>query len=67
MIKGKAMWESLAQAFCLMLVLEGIIPFLYPRRWRQLVVTLATINDRQMRLLGLGSMLIGVTALYLIH
>ena len=31
------MWEELGKAFCLMLVLEGIIPFLYPTRWRHLV------------------------------
>jgi hypothetical protein len=61
------MWESLAQAFCLMLILEGIMPFLYPSRWRQLVATLALVSDRQMRTLGLVSMLIGVAALYLVH
>lgn len=61
------MWESLAQAFCLMLVLEGIVPFLYPNRWRRVVISLATISDQQMRLIGLSSMLIGVVALYLLH
>ncbi len=60
------MWQQFAQAVCLMLVLEGILPFLYPGRWRQLVVTLATVSDRQLRLMGLVSMMIGVTALFLI-
>jgi len=31
------MWEALLTAFALMLVLEGIIPFLYPAKWRNLV------------------------------
>lgn len=60
------MWEDLAKAFCLMLVIEGIIPFLNPGRWRALVSTLATVNDRQLRTMGLISMLLGAGLLYLI-
>lgn len=59
------MWEELGKAFCLMLVLEGIIPFLYPARWRQLVASLALISDRQLRTMGFVSMAIGVGLLYL--
>jgi len=59
------MWEELGKAFCLMLVLEGVIPFLYPARWRQLVASLALISDRQLRTMGFVSMLIGVGLLYL--
>ena len=61
------MWESLLRAFCLMLVLEGIMPFLYPRRWRQLVATLANVEDRSLRLMGLVTMLVGLGLLYLLH
>jgi uncharacterized protein YjeT (DUF2065 family) len=60
------MWEELGKAFCLMLVLEGIIPFLYPTRWRNLVVQLAVISDRQLRIMGLVSMMIGVGLLYIL-
>ena len=61
------MWYGLGVAVCLVLVIEGVIPFLYPRRWKELVAMLATIDDRSMRLMGLGSMLIGTTLLYLIN
>lgn len=61
------MWHELAIAFCLMLVLEGIIPFLYPARWRSLVAALATIDDRSLRLAGLASMIAGTVLLYLIN
>jgi uncharacterized protein YjeT (DUF2065 family) len=61
------MWYDLGVAVCLVLVIEGVIPFLYPRRWKELVAMLATIDDRSMRLMGLGSMLIGTTLLYLIN
>lgn len=59
------MWEELGKAFCLMLVLEGIIPFLNPGRWRRLVVTMARVSDRQLRMMGLASMLVGAGLLYL--
>lgn len=58
------MWQELGIAFCLLLVLEGILPFLSPRRWREAVVGLAQLEDRQLRLIGLGSMLLGTGLLY---
>ncbi|HCH32129.1 MAG: DUF2065 domain-containing protein [Oceanospirillaceae bacterium] len=61
------MIQHLLVAFCLMLILEGILPFLYPQRWRKLVVQLAQISDRHMRLLGLASMLLGLGLLLLVR
>ena len=60
-------WRELAIGFCLMLVIEGIIPFLYPARWRAAVRLLATVDDRTLRGVGLASMLIGTALLYIIH
>ncbi|MCH8174337.1 MAG: DUF2065 domain-containing protein [Proteobacteria bacterium] len=61
------MWHELAVAFCLMLVIEGIIPFVNPGRWRQLLKMLDQIDDRTMRMIGLGSMLTGTALLYFIN
>ncbi len=61
------MWEELGKAFCLLLVLEGILPFLYPQRWRLMVASLARVSDQQLRVTGLLSMLAGAGLLYLIH
>ena len=61
------MWETLLAAVALMLVLEGIIPFLYPNKWRNMVAMLAQISDRQLRIMGLVSMLIGVALLYAVR
>jgi len=58
--------ETLLKAFCLMLVLEGIIPFLYPSRWRKLIAMLAQVSDHQLRVMGLVSMLLGVGLLFLV-
>lgn len=61
------MWLDLARAFCLMLVLEGVMPFLAPSRWRNMAGLLAQIDDRNMRMMGLVSMLLGAGALYFIN
>jgi uncharacterized protein len=61
------MWQEIGIAFSLMLVIEGIIPFLYPGRWRKLVATLAEISDSSLRLIGLGSMITGIALLYFIN
>jgi uncharacterized protein len=61
------MWGELAVAFSLVLVIEGIFPFLYPARWRSMAQALAEVDDRTMRLVGLGSMLAGTLLLYVVH
>ncbi|MEH6469402.1 MAG: DUF2065 domain-containing protein [Porticoccus sp.] len=61
------MWVDLARAFCLMLVLEGIMPFLSPGRWRNMASLLAQVDDSSMRKMGLASMLLGAGALYFIN
>lgn len=60
-------WRELAIAFCLMLVLEGIVPFLYPQRWRLMVTKLAVTDDKMLRIFGLISMLVGTAVLYMIQ
>ncbi len=60
------MWQDIGIALCLVLVIEGIVPFLYPRRWRSLAMSLAEIDDRTMRIAGLVSMVLGTLLLYLI-
>lgn len=61
------MWHELAIAFCLLLVLEGLLPFAAPRQWRAMLATVSQADDRQLRLTGLASMLTGVILLYLIN
>lgn len=61
------MLRELAIAFCLMLVIEGIMPFIAPGRWRKMLAMLNEIDDNTMRFIGLGSMLAGTALLYLIN
>jgi uncharacterized protein YjeT (DUF2065 family) len=57
--------SSLLAAFALMLVLEGILPFLMPGIWRETFRRLTEMTDGQIRFVGLSSMLAGVLLLYL--
>ena len=61
------MWHDVGIALCLVLVIEGILPFLYPGRWREMVMMLSEIDDKTMRIAGLASMLLGTGLLYLIN
>lgn len=59
-------WLDLAKALCLMMVLEGVMPFLSPGRWRYMAALLAQVDDKTMRLVGLISMVLGAGILFLI-
>ena len=61
------MWHEMAVAFCLMLVVEGIIPFVSPGRWRKMLLMLDQVDDNTMRMIGLGSMLTGTVLLLIIN
>ena len=60
-------WHDLEIAFCLVLVIEGIIPFLSPVKWRTTVRSILDLSDSTIRLVGLGSMIAGTLLLYLIN
>ncbi|HWQ37645.1 MAG TPA: DUF2065 domain-containing protein [Burkholderiales bacterium] len=58
-------WGSLLTAVGLMLVLEGILPFLSPRGWRETFRRLTEMTDGQVRFIGLSSMIAGLLLLLL--
>jgi uncharacterized protein len=57
------MTDLLLGAFALMLVLEGLLPFLSPATWRQVFERATRLSDGQIRFIGLSSMLIGLALL----
>lgn len=61
------MWQSLAVALCLVLVLEGLMPFLAPSLWKRWLSEVGQLSDRQLRVAGLLCMLTGTLCLYLIR
>jgi uncharacterized protein len=56
--------EVLFAGFALMLVIEGILPFLSPRLWRETFKALIEMKDGQIRFAGLVSMLVGLSLLW---
>ncbi len=57
------MADLLLGALALMLVLEGLLPFLSPRRWRAAFERATRLSDGQIRFFGLTSVLIGLVLL----
>jgi uncharacterized protein YjeT (DUF2065 family) len=60
------MSKMLLTAFALVLIIEGILPFLIPGLWREAVRRLTEMSDGQVRFLGLSSMVAVVLLLYLV-
>lgn len=61
------MSNNLLLAFALMLVIEGILPFLVPTLWRETFRRLTEMSDGQIRFIGLTSMVVGLLLLYLVR
>ncbi len=59
--------QEFLSAVALMLVLEGVVPFVNPDYLRRMLATLAQMDDRSVRIAGLISMLFGVGLLYLVR
>jgi uncharacterized protein YjeT (DUF2065 family) len=59
------MWDELLSAMALVLVFEGLLPFLTPNGYRKAMLSMIAMNDRQLRTAGLVSMVGGVLLLYL--
>jgi len=57
------MSNTLLLAFALMLVLEGLLPFIAPKTWRDTFMRLVQMSDGQIRFIGLTSMIIGLVLL----
>ncbi|MCC6209795.1 MAG: DUF2065 domain-containing protein [Burkholderiales bacterium] len=59
------MGTTLLMAFALMLVIEGLFPFLAPGAWRETFRRLMQLTDGQIRFFGLTSMLAGLILLFI--
>jgi uncharacterized protein len=58
-------FTDLLAALGLILVLEGIAPFINPQAVKRALAQILQVGDRELRIVGLGSMLIGVVILFL--
>ncbi len=60
-------WNDLLSALALVLVFEGIMPFISPNGWRNTMQQAAQLPDKTLRGIGFASMLLGVVLLYLMR
>lgn len=61
------LWSDLLGAFALYLVIEGILPFLNPAAMKRAVAAFLQLELRQLRIVGLLSMLSGLALLYFVR
>jgi uncharacterized protein len=58
-------WNDLLAGLAILLVVEGLFPFLNPARARRSFEQLARLADGDLRIAGLISMAVGLTLLFL--
>lgn len=61
------MWQDLMSAVALMLVIEGVLPFVSPAVMRQVFAAMAAMDNHSLRLTGLISMAAGIILLYVVR
>jgi uncharacterized protein YjeT (DUF2065 family) len=61
-LEGATFWTALG----LVLVLEGLFPFVSPGGWRRTFLRLLQLQDGQLRFFGLCSVLLGLLLLWLL-
>ena len=61
------MVDWVLSALALMLVFEGLLPFLSPTMWRRVFEKATRMSDGQIRFLGLSCMLVGLLLLLIWH
>jgi uncharacterized protein len=60
---GESLWIALA----LVLILEGLLPFVAPRLWRETFNRLIALSDGQLRFIGLIAIGFGVVSLFVLQ
>ncbi len=60
-------WQEILVAMALVLVIEGILPFLNPTHWRDTMRKASELSNDSVRGLGLLSMVAGIILLYWVH
>jgi len=61
-LDGYSLWAALA----LVLVVEGLLPFLSPTRWRRMFQQMLALQDGQLRFFGLCSIIAGLLLLWMV-
>ncbi|MCH8159118.1 MAG: DUF2065 domain-containing protein [Proteobacteria bacterium] len=61
------MVTEIVTALALVLIIEGMLPFMSPRKYRKLVAEIAQLGDNHIRTIGLVVMIAGLLTLFLVR
>jgi hypothetical protein len=60
-------WADLFAGLAFYLVLEGLVPFIAPERWRRSVAALAALEEGRLRQFGLVAVIAGLVLLFIVR
>lgn len=60
-------WKDLLAALSLVFVIEGVLPFMAPDRYKEAMQQMSGLPAETVRKIGIGSIFIGITLLYLVR
>ena len=60
-------WTEILTALALVLIIEGMVPFVGPRKYRQIVAQMAMLSDNHLRTVVLVIMIAGVVLLFAVR
>jgi uncharacterized protein YjeT (DUF2065 family) len=60
-------WTEILTACALVLIIEGILPFVGPDRYKQMVAQIVRLSDNQLRTFGLTAMIAGLVLLFIVR
>ena len=59
--------HDLLAALCLVLIIEGLLPFVNPQAWRRTIRQVADLDDKTLRTIGVVSMIVGLVLLQVVR
>jgi uncharacterized protein YjeT (DUF2065 family) len=60
-------WTEILTALALVLIIEGMVPFVGPGKYRQIVAQMAQLSDNHLRTVGLVIMIAGLLLLFIVR
>ena len=60
-------WTEILTALALVLIIEGLLPFASPARYRQMVAEIQRLSDNNIRSVGLVVIIAGLVLLYVVR
>lgn len=60
-------WTDLFAALAIFCIIDGVVPFINPSGMKRLLSRIASLEDREIRIAGFVSMLVGLAILFMVR